>query len=88
MGEFVRGTVKKATFVIEYPDGRSKIYEVEDPHTVRAILFHPDELSEDELPNFNISDSEWEENPTMVVRAGQAGPTRMKYYPCRGKICF
>jgi hypothetical protein len=66
-----RGTVKKITFEVEYPDGSLKTSVIEDAEDVASITFYPERVSPRDLQFFNKSSSDWRENPTMLVYRGK-----------------
>jgi hypothetical protein len=66
-----RGTVKKITFEVEYPDGSLKTSVIEDAEDVASITFHAEGVSRRDLQFFNKSSSDWRENPTMLVYRGK-----------------
>lgn len=67
MAEHKRGTVRKVTFEIEYPDGSSKVSELDDPGNVGLIAFDEQHVRDGDLELYNVSESDWEQNPAMVV---------------------
>ena len=69
-----RGTVKKITFEVEYPDGSRKTSVIEDAEDVASITFHAEGVSQRDLQLFNKSSSDWRENPTMLVYRGEDPP--------------
>ena len=74
MGEYGRGSVVKATFEIVYPDGNRKTFELEDPENVLCIAFDAAYVDPSALDKFNVSETDWEDNPTMsVTRRHEAG---------------
>jgi hypothetical protein len=64
---YQRGVVKRVTFEIEYPDGSSKTAELEDSEGLVLIAFDESHVEAEDLPSFNVSDTEWKQNPAMVV---------------------
>lgn len=67
MGDFQRGTVVKATFEIRYPDGSRKIAELLEPENVGVIVLDPEKVPESDQGLVNVSDSDWKQNPAMIV---------------------
>ncbi len=67
MADFQRGTVVRATFEIEYPDGSRKIAELPQPESVSSIIFDPEKVPEGDQGLVNVSDSDWKQNPAMIV---------------------
>ena len=74
MSEFLRGTVVKLTFEIEYPDGSRKVAELDSPEKVSSIAFDSTSVSAGDAELFNVSESDWKQNPSMIVypKAGEA----------------
>jgi hypothetical protein len=67
MSEFQRGIATRITFEIEYPDGSTKTAHVEDASNVSSISFDASSLAERDLPTFNVSESDWKQNPAMII---------------------
>lgn len=67
MSEFQRGIVKKIIFEIEYPDGSRKEAELTDAETIVFIALADEHVSLDDTGLFNVSESDWKENPAMIV---------------------
>jgi hypothetical protein len=67
MSNFQRGTVVKATFEIEYPDGSRKVAELDNPEDVGSVVFDPVSVPPGDEGLFSISESDWKQNPTMIV---------------------
>lgn len=67
MTNFARGVVKKATFEIEYPDGSRKTAELDAPGEVGVIVLDESRIPAEDAHLFNVSESDWKENPSMIV---------------------
>jgi hypothetical protein len=68
MSDFQRGTVKAISVEMEYPDGSIKKARIADAADVQSIVFDEGHLrSPDDGPLFNVSASDWRENPAMLV---------------------
>ncbi len=86
MGTFQRGVVKSITFEVEYPDGSKKTAQVDNPQEISSIAFEDATMGEDELKLFHVSDSDWKENPAMVLRlrSGGGGIPFCTHNGCKG----
>lgn len=67
MSTFQRGVVKRIAVEIEYPDGSTKSTEIENPEQVSAIAFSEATIQDTDLGAYNVSESDWKENPAMMV---------------------
>ncbi|MFF9914767.1 hypothetical protein [Streptomyces sp. NPDC013457] len=67
MSEFERGAVRRATFEVEYPDGTVKVAEIDRPQDVASILFDAGHIPEEDADTFNVSGTDWKQNPAMLV---------------------
>jgi len=67
MSNFSRGVVKKVTFEIEYPDGSRTVKDLGKPEDVGLIIFDESSLAADDTGLFNVSESDWKQNPSMIV---------------------
>lgn len=67
MSDFSRGIVKKVTFEIDYPDGSRKVAELDDPQDVGLIVFDSKDVPAEDLGLFDVSESDWKQNPSMIV---------------------
>jgi hypothetical protein len=72
MGTFQRGTVKKATFHIEYPDGSTKTLDLNDLAGVHTISIGDSALQAEHADLLNVSETEWRQNPALLVHKRDA----------------
>ncbi|MBE3871842.1 hypothetical protein HJ160_24410 [Vibrio parahaemolyticus] len=71
-----RGTVKRITFEIEYPDGTTKTSVLDEEvglNDVASIVLGDEYVPEEELTIWNASEN-WRENPTMLILKKHVGP--------------
>ena len=81
-----RGTVRRVTFEIEYPDGRRKerVFDGSDgidPGDIHAIVFEESFFEEDDKSSFTPSD-DWQLNPTMGIYTAPRGNTHPAILNC------
>lgn len=67
MDEFERGVPSKIVVEFTYPDGSTKLAELENPKSVTRIVFAPEHLDERERIQFDVSAEDWRQNPGMMV---------------------
>jgi len=67
MSDFLRGTVKRVTFEIEYPDGSRKVADVPDPEGLAMIIFDASRAPTGDASLFDVSESDWKLNPSVLV---------------------
>ena len=67
MADFQRGVVKKITFEIEYPDGSQKTLVLDDFRGLSFIAFDAASVREGDLAQFEVSETDWTQNPAMMV---------------------
>jgi hypothetical protein len=67
MAAFQRGKLTKVTFEIEYPDGSTKVSELEDPESVKRLSFDEAYVDDGDQQTFNASEADWKQNPAMII---------------------
>lgn len=80
MSEFQRGTLVKATFEIEYPDGSRKTAELDVPKDVGSIILDSELVPAGDEGLFDVSESDWKQNPSMIIYP-KTGTSRVEGYP-------
>ena len=64
---FERGRVQTIHLEVEYPDGSHKALDIESPSDVGMIAFDERWIPEEHLGEFNVSESDWQQNPAILV---------------------
>jgi hypothetical protein len=81
MSEFQRGRVTRVTFEVEYPDGSKATSVINDTQDLKMIAFSGDSVSSDATGQYNVSQEDWRQNPTMLLEyssqreGGEASPS-------------
>lgn len=83
---YVRGTVKKIIFQIDYPDGTQKAIMLDNAHNITHIVFNQKYLFPEDTHLFNVSTQDWSQNPAMIAYRtnGQASPEYFAIDPTTG----
>jgi hypothetical protein len=87
MSDHQRGKVVKATFEIEYPDGSTKVSEIDNPQDVGYIAFDEAHIRENDRGRYNVSESDWKENPAMMIYARGADVAELGIPFCTHNGC-
>ena len=64
---YQRGSVERIVVTVRYPDGSTKVTEIEDPQSLKFIALHEDHVSSDEVETYNVSEDDWAQNPAMML---------------------
>ncbi|WP_130176569.1 hypothetical protein [Cryobacterium sp. SO1] len=89
MNGYVRGTVTSITIGVAYPDGSAKTLELPDASEIGSIAFHALAVDEEDLPTYDVSEDDWEQNPALmvypksVVRGAAAGIPYCTHNGCK-----
>jgi hypothetical protein len=67
VAEFKRGSVVRVTVEIEYPDGSRKVADLPEPGSLSTIVLDPAQVPADDQPRFNVSETDWKQNPSMML---------------------
>ncbi|MGN2642427.1 hypothetical protein ACTD5D_40895 [Nocardia takedensis] len=67
MDGFQRETVRQIRVRIEYPDGSSRTVDIERPEQVSALVFDETAVLDTDLAAFDVSETDWTRNPTMMI---------------------